>query len=162
MIILSHISYPTLLFVLLAKWLNLDYSVYHLAILILFSVFPDIDFLYHKFVKNGKYDYTFMHHKWVLHWPILYLPLVMAALLYPSQYLLLAIIGIYSHLVLDSFMSGDGIMWLYPFSRKFYNFFGEGIRNRHGHEWLNAYRKTNIYKIDMVCFGILLLILARM
>lgn len=161
MIILSHIAYPSLIFMIIASLFGIDYSLSHLMILITFSLLPDIDLLFHLFIKKENYDSRFQHHKWFTHWPISYLPLF--ALLYfsPSMGILMACLGIFSHLLLDTFFSGDGIMWFYPFSRRFYNFFGHELKNSHGAEWLRNYMKKRIYKVDIVSFMALLIILIK-
>ena len=56
MIILSHIAYPSLIFMILANLLGIEYSISHLMILIVFSMLPDIDLLFHLFVKKENYD----------------------------------------------------------------------------------------------------------
>ena len=56
MIILSHVTYPSLSYILASKLFNLQYSFFYFSTLIISSVLPDFDFLFHKLVKKGKFD----------------------------------------------------------------------------------------------------------
>ena len=159
MIVLGHISYPSLAFIIFAKILGIEYSMPHLLLLMLFSILPDMDFFFHALVRKGKYDSSFQHRKWFTHWPISYSPLLVLLYFYPSMALFVACLGIYSHLALDTLFCDDGIMVFYPFSKKFYNFFGSKFRNTHGVEWLRVYKKQMIFKLDVVSFISLLIIL---
>jgi membrane-bound metal-dependent hydrolase YbcI (DUF457 family) len=156
MILNSHFAYPVLLFVLIAKLFGITYSAYHLVIVILFALLPDIDFFYHGLVKKGKYDDTFKHHEWFTHWPVFYAPLLILLILFPSFNLLLICGAIYSHLILDSFFV-NGIMWLHPFSKRKFAFFK--IDHCHGWEWYKFYKTKPIYKIDMIATIIALVFL---
>ena len=156
---LSHTSYPSLLFIIIARLMDIQYALFDILILIFFSLLPDLDFLFHKFVKKKKFDLDFQHHKWFTHWPITYTPLLVLLFFYPNFKLFLICYGIYSHLILDTFLCGDGMMWFYPFSKKFFNFFSKKTKGKHGRDWLNVYKKTLIYKVDIVAFVILLTVL---
>lgn len=162
MILLSHLSYPFLGFLLLAKLFGIGYSSKELLLLMVFSILPDLDFFYHALKRGGWQEYTLKHHKWVSHWPIVYSPLIAAAFIYPEKGVIIACAAVYFHLLLDTFASGDGIMWLYPFSKKFYNFFSEGYKDKHGHAWFKAYAERRLYKIDLISYTTLLIVLARM
>jgi len=155
----SHASYPTLIFIAAETLISSQYSLQDLLILIFFSIFPDLDFIFYKFIKKGSFNSNFQHHKWLTHWPIIYSPLLIALAFFPSFKLLLITYGIYSHLIMDTFLAGDGIMWLYPFSKKFFNLFAEKTTNNHGKDWFNIYKKMLIYKIDILAFVIVLLVI---
>ncbi|MFC1728408.1 metal-dependent hydrolase [Nanoarchaeota archaeon] len=144
---MSHMSYPALLFVIISKLFGITYSISDLLILILFAALPDFDFLFHRLVKRGKFDAGFRHHDWFTHWPITYLPLVVLLIIFPTFKMLLAVLGLYSHFVLDLFL-GNGIMWFYPFSKKKYGFFK--ITGCHGWDWFKVYRGKLIYKFDVI------------
>jgi len=159
MIVLGHIAYPTLTFMLLAKLLNIYYTSSDLMLLMIFSFLPDIDLLIHYVAKNGNTNEVPQHHNWFTHWPITYVPLIIALILYPHLKLFLITFGIYAHIMLDMVFSGDGIMFFYPFSKKYYNFLSEKTKNRHGPDWFSAYRKLPIYKIDIIAFVLLVAML---
>lgn len=159
MTILSHASYPSLLFIIITRLLYIQYSLSDLLILIFFSILPDIDFLFYKFIKRKKYDSNFQHHKWFTHWPITYVPLLILLLFFPSLKLFLICYGLFSHLILDTFLAGDGMMWFYPFSKKFFNIFAKKTNNHHGPEWFNIYKKIFIWKIDILAFAVLLIMI---
>ena len=156
MTVLSHASYPSLLFIIVAKLFDIQFSLFDLLILVFFSILPDLDFLFHKFIKRQKYNSNFQHHKWFTHWPITYVPLLILLFFFPGLKLFLICYGLFSHLVLDTFLAGDGMMWFYPFSKKFFNLFAQKINNHHGQEWFNIYKKMTIWKIDIVAFIVLL------
>lgn len=161
MIALGHVSYPTLAFIIFAELLGIEYTTSHLLLLMVFSILPDMDFFFHTLVRKRKYDATFQHRKWFTHWPVFYSPLLVLLLFHPSMILFIACLGIYSHLALDTLFCDDGIMVFYPFSRKFYNFLGSKFRNAHGIEWLKVYKKQRIFKLDILSFISLMIILIK-
>lgn len=152
----SHISYPTLLFVTAAEVSHIEYSLSDLLILIFFSILPDLDFLFHKLIKGKGFDSEYQHHKWFSHWPIYYTPFLILFLIFPGLKLFLICYALFCHFILDSFLAGDGIMWFYPFSKKFFNFFAKKTNNHHGQEWFNIYKKMVIWKIDILAFTVLI------
>jgi hypothetical protein len=160
MIILSHISYPALLFIIIAQLFSIHYSLFDILILIFFSTLPDLDFVFSKLFMGRKYDNNFQHHKWFTHWPIIYSPLLILLFIFPSLELFLVCFGIFSHFGMDTFLAGDGIMWFYPFSKKFFNFFAKNIKDHHGWKWFQIYKKMIVYKIDIIAFIFLLLLLS--
>lgn len=184
---LSHLSYPFLFFVLIANIFRIDYSFSDLLILMFFSALPDSDVLifaifnkkHKKFsladfknlifvstlpnfisltkkIKDLKEDIH--HHSWPTHIPIVYAPLVGLLFLLPNLKLILVCFAIYSHFILDSILGG-GIMWLYPFSKRFFSFLPGGLKNYCGLAYFKAYKQTIFYKIDFFAFVILLIIL---
>ncbi|MBU1906504.1 MAG: metal-dependent hydrolase [Candidatus Omnitrophica bacterium] len=159
MTILSHAAFPSLLFIIAAKLLHIQYFLSDVLILIFFSILPDFDFLFHRFIKKRKYDLNFQHHKWFTHWPITYALLLILLLFFPNLKLFLICYGLFSHLILDTFLSGNGIMWFYPFSKKFFNLFAKELNNYHGQDWFSIYKKKIIWKIDILAFVILLIVL---
>jgi len=122
-------------------------------------VLPDLDFLFYKFVKKGRYDSNFRHRQWFTHWPITYAPLLVLLFFFPSFKLFLICYGLFSHLILDTFLAGDGMMWFYPFSKEFFNLCAKKTNNHHGREWFDAYKGMAAYKIDILSFIVLLSIL---
>lgn len=89
-----------------------------------FGFLPDIDFFLvffktRKFISNERIN----HRRFLTHAPFLYLLIfVISYLLFPNYHYLswAFIIGTWSHFIIDTF-SAEGILWLYPFSNKFYN-----------------------------------------
>lgn len=161
MIPLGHISYPTLVFMLFAYVFKIGYSFSDIMLLIFFSMLPDLDIVVHYILNSGKIDNNARHHAWFTHWPITYTPFLILFLIYHNMNFFLMTFGIYFHLLLDIFFSGDGIMWFYPFSKKYFNFFADKTKNRIGFEWLAAYKKLPIFKIDIISFSALMFILFR-
>lgn len=159
MIFLAHAAYPALLFAIFAKFSSTTYSLFDFLILIFFSILPDLDFLFYKIFKKGKYDSDFQHHQWPSHWPIIYLPLFILLILFPNLKLFLICYGLLSHFIMDTFLSGDGIMWLYPFSKRFFSLCDKKTKGCHGIKWFKLYKKKTIYKIDLLGFVALLFLL---
>lgn len=89
------------------------------------SIAPDLDMVYFYLIDHRQTH----HHKYVTHWPLLWLCLVVAAILWirvsrfskASCLSLVFIVGGVLHLILDSFV-GD-IWWLAPFGGKPYAMF---------------------------------------
>jgi len=59
---------------------------------------------------------------------------------------------------LDTFLAGSGIRWLYPFTTKAVNMFSKKTNNYHGQKWLKIYKKTVIWKIEILALAVLLII----
>lgn len=156
---LGHVSCPTLLFILIAQLFNIQYSWSDLLILIFFSILPDFDFLFYRFVKKKNFDSDFDHHKWFTHWPITYTPLLILLLFFPRLKLFLICYGLYFHLILDTFLAGSGIRWLYPFSKKALNLFAKKTNSYHGEEWFKVYKKTVMWKTEIGALAILIIVL---
>ncbi len=73
------------------------------------SILPDIDF----FLLDRKH----FHRKCLIHTPIFWLFMIAVLSLTPLAIVgLFTAIGVFSHLILDTF--DWGIMWLYPFDKK--------------------------------------------
>jgi len=185
--ILSHISYPALFFMLMAKIFGIHYCFWDLIVLISFSIFvdfdllfrsvvkqkgqkfsfsdlliltlfsvtPDFNFIFRKLLKKEHFD-SLSHHEWLTHSPLTYSPLLAILFFRPNLGLFLVCLGIYSHFILDSFFGG-GIMWLYPFSKKALSFFQWKFRNLENLDYFAAYKKTIVYKIDLIAFLLVLI-----
>lgn len=84
------------------------------------SLVPDIDLaiylLKHK-LKNNQFAH---HHRDLLHKPIFFLIPGIALYLISPEFGSIWIVGTLLHFVHDTFEGGWGIMWLYPFSKKYY------------------------------------------
>jgi membrane-bound metal-dependent hydrolase YbcI (DUF457 family) len=94
-----------------------------LFISIIFSLGPDLDFIFHYFKRGDtKYDYK---HRDLIHYPLLYLPIgtFLIFLLFGKIWALTFLFTSFSHFIHDSIGIGWGIKWLYPFSRKNIAFF---------------------------------------
>lgn len=155
---LGHISCPSLIFILIARLFHIQYSWSDLLILVFFSILPDIDFLFYKFVKKKSFDSNFDHHRWFTHWPITYTPLLILLFFSSSLKLFLICYALFFHLVLDTFLAGSGIRWLYPFTTKAVNMFSKKTKNHYGQEWLKIYKKTVMWKIEILALAVLLII----
>ena len=97
---------------------------------------PDLDMFYFHFVDHGKVH----HHQYLTHWPVLWLALLAAALLWNRWHASRAalLLGIFAlggvlHLVLDTLV-GD-VWWLMPWVNEPYAFFT--VTARHQPWWLN-------------------------
>lgn len=83
---------------------------------ILFSLFPDIDFLYWIKKKDSN-------HRKFPHYPIIYLVLFIILFFIDRFFSLLFFLPILFHLIHDSFFLGWGVKWFWPFSKKSFKFF---------------------------------------
>jgi len=122
----------------------------------LFGILPDLDYLWYAYQKTGfEYSSDFRHHTWISHtFPFYW---IISAIIY--------IFGIYKdnknikeiaklfaagtsiHLLQDTIGSGDGIMLLYPFSKKMG---GIGLLGLHGNEWEAKYVKSPIFIVELI------------
>lgn len=152
---ISHITYPALAYTLLTHVTSIPYSAHILSTLIVTGIIPDLDVIYQKVILKRPFDHTFQHHLWLSHWPVTYLPLVFLSAITGNPYVYAVTAGLYSHLVLDTFFVADGIMWLFPFSKKMYCFFGKHTKGHHGKEWFSIYKTLPIFKIDLLSFIVL-------
>jgi membrane-bound metal-dependent hydrolase YbcI (DUF457 family) len=134
----------------------------------LFAVLADIDIVWWLIKKgsSGLGDSVGGHHAYITHVPFFYL---LAALLAYSfmryrssgKWLVTAgLLGAMSHFVLDSFLIGWGIMWLYPFSSKLigWNIVTYRYRSEWGDEWLRHYL---VHPFALIEYGFILLALVR-
>lgn len=149
---LSHLSYPyvfaNLVALLFGKTISWEYNL----LIILFSLFPDFDYvpdyIRQKF-KTGKYKIP-NHHSFPSHWPIVYVPLIIVALVTLEPFFIIAATAIYLHLFMDVFFCNQGIMVFYPFSKKWYNFMAKKTANKNGFDWNKAYKTLWISYVDKV------------
>lgn len=135
-----------------------------IALAILFALLPDIDgiLLIIRRIKGEKskaFGAEFKHHEYPTHFPIIYSPLIILAIVLPNIYTISIVTGIYLHLFLDSFYTSDGIKWLYPLKDKYYGSLSEGIKGKHGMFWQSEYMGTPFYKLEFVFLVISCLIL---
>jgi hypothetical protein len=86
----------------------------------LIGLLPDADGLVAMAVKRERpMAQKVQHHKYVTHTPLFYLLItLLLALVVPAQTAMLFGVLMFLHLVLDSWATDDGIMWLWPISRK--------------------------------------------
>jgi len=161
--ILAHISYPYILANLVAFFMDIKIPWEYNLLIVLFSLFPDIDvavdFIKQLFSK-GKYDLPPKHHQNATHWPIVYVPLLALALITMEPFFLIAVSAIYLHLFMDIFYCSQGVMIFYPFSTKWYYLLSDKTKNKDGWEWNKTYKKLKIYTIDRWAFFIILTHLA--
>ena len=162
---LAHLSFPYIILVIVSYLLGINITGEHIILLLIFSVLPDFDLVVHfiiKKTKGEKFSFNINHHKWLSHWPIFYAPFLILFIIHPSITTFVMMYGLYSHLLLDTFADGHGIMWLKPLSKKWFNYFAEKTRGKLGLKWLKAYTKTVFYKTERITAIIMMLhILAR-
>jgi membrane-bound metal-dependent hydrolase YbcI (DUF457 family) len=116
---------------------------------------PDWDYLWYMISKKGiKYESDFRHHTWITHtFPFYW---VISGLIYlvgiiikkPSlknQATIFAV-ATSTHLAQDMVGSGDGIMALYPATKKMY---GVGLSGLHGKAWNDNYVKSPSYLVEI-------------
>ncbi len=158
--LISHLAYPYLLFNLIAWILKWQVPIeYNLAILF-FSILPDLDYVLDFFrqkINGKKYQVPLKHHYWPSHWPIIYVPIFVVAIITGELFFIIAASAILLHLIMDMFFCNEGMMFFYPYSNKWYNFFSKNTKEKNGLNWNKAYEKLLIYKFDKVA-GILVII----
>jgi hypothetical protein len=106
-----------------AEYFGIPASPWLIAFGIAAALLPDIDVLTILLTKRW-------HHRTYTHYPLLWLPMcALAFVLLPLPYATLLTLGVYAHLIHDTFGIGWwGIAWLWPFSRRRFLFFPEKER----------------------------------
>jgi hypothetical protein len=90
------------------------------------ALLPDIDIL--TIPLLGKW-----HHRTHTHFPILYVPLsILAFLLVEPLYATIFTLGVFAHLVHDTFGIEWGIAWLWPFTPRKFLVFPSELKPTHG------------------------------
>jgi hypothetical protein len=97
-----------------------EVSAATLGIVVILSVLPDLDsmfaFLFRKWRPGQK---KLDHHDYVTHTPIFYICLSIAVWVGIGKDLgILIFLLTLTHLVIDSYGTADGIMWLWPMSKR--------------------------------------------
>ncbi|CAN5751626.1 hypothetical protein BH11PAT2_BH11PAT2_01710 [soil metagenome] len=97
------------------------------ALFILFGIgsalLPDIDIVTMLF---GSWK-----HRTHTHYPIVYIPLAVLVFIFLGPaYGVLFMLGVYAHLIHDTFGIGWGIAWLWPFSQRKFLLFPDGARRK--------------------------------
>ncbi len=131
MLPLAHICGSYILLLVYYNFFAFNESFLVTIVCLVFSLVPDLDLIY--FFRKG----SVMHHNWITHTPMPYFLLSMTIfLLFEKEIGLGILIGAMSHMFMDCIGSGDGIMLLWPISKRKFALFR---LNSHGFEWLKKY-----------------------
>jgi len=125
------------------------------------SLLPDVDTIWVRANQQRQgFQGRVNHHEYFSHTPALYL---IAALILacwaPWQTVLLFVGVTLGHLVLDSWATDDGIMWLYPFRRKQYALLprpihGDGLYGREFYRHYYSLRHFLVAESALVLGGL--------
>jgi hypothetical protein len=126
-----------------------------IALSILFGLLPDFDMvIFLKYIIKGERSKlsgtTFKHHEFPTHFPLLYSPLIVVAIIIPHIYTLSMVTAVYLHFFMDTFYTSDGIKWLYPFNKKFYLLSSAKTGGKQGIYWEKEYQTTFFYKLEFI------------
>lgn len=116
--------------ILLSIWTSwffqIDLTFFLIFLGIVFSLFPDIDFLV-EFIKHGSVGGKIIReHRELIHFPLLYIPVILIVFtLFGTIWATFLGLGLLAHFLHDSIGIGWGIKWLWPFSKKTYKLFSE-------------------------------------
>ncbi len=104
-------------------YFEIKLTVFLILVSILFTLLPDLDFLWALF-RKGKAGARHSHRE-VAHHPIILIPVgFLFLVLFNKVYALLFFAAIFWHFLNDSIFLGFGVHWLWPFSNKYFSFFG--------------------------------------
>lgn len=108
---------------LLSKIFHFELTNTYILFGILFSLLPDIDFIWYK-IFSGKNKHVQDHkHRDILHYPILYLIFGVILFYFLNIHLLvLFLVCSFFHFMHDSIGIGWGIQWFFPFKKNYYQF----------------------------------------
>ena len=102
-----------------AEYFGVQASPWFVVLGIAVTLLPDIDII--TLPLLGKW-----YHRTHTHFPIVWMPIcALAFVAFDPMYAILLTLGIYAHLVHDTFGIGWGIAWLWPFSHRKYLLFPE-------------------------------------
>jgi len=87
---------------------------------ILCSLLPDVDLIFYSLKHNLRNNQFAHHHRDFLHKPIFFLVPGIALFLLSPEFGFILTLTTLLHFVHDTFEGGWGIMWLYPFSKKYF------------------------------------------
>ena len=106
------------------------------------GLLPDADSLIATIVRRQwPNQQKLRHHQFSTHTPLLYLVItLLVSLVVPAQTAILVGVLALTHLVLDSWATDDGIMWLWPMSRQQFSLFPRRLHAGGAHG-LRFYRR---------------------
>ena len=120
------IAFGIFLAMLASKFFHRELGAFLISICILFTLFPDFDFMVEWALHGSVGGKVIREHREISHFPLTFIPVVFAVWLAAGGFW--AIIfgcGILFHFLHDSMGIGWGIKWWWPFSRKAFKFFSE-------------------------------------
>jgi hypothetical protein len=134
-----------------------------LGLAALAGLLPDLDALVVMAAKRQRpHQQKVQHHKYVTHTPLFYLVLtVLLSLFVPAGTALLFGVLMFTHLVLDSWMTDDGIMWLWPLDHKQFALFPRdlhegGVFGREFYRRALRYKSMIVPELALVLCGMAL------
>lgn len=112
----------THIFISLALYLitGHDFNLYHLALVSIGSLLPDADYTYSKLGKYNPFA-PLMKHRGMFHTILGCLLFKYVALGFGIDTWYPLVFGYISHLLADT-LTATGIMWAFPFNKKYYSF----------------------------------------
>jgi len=93
---------------------------------------PDIDIFYYFFkARSVRFEEGTTHRSYITHTPFFWIAVAFLVLLFTRSEVSALIMGLgsLSHIFFDSFGSGNGVMWFWPFSKKKVLFFNYVDKN---------------------------------
>ncbi len=97
---------------------------------------------------------SFRHHEYPTHYPLLYTPLIVITIFLPNVYTFTMVTAVYLHFITDMFYTSDGIRWLAPFNKKFFQLMSKKTLNIHGAYWAKVYMGTPFYFLEFGLLGV--------
>ena len=91
----------------------------------LVGLLPDVDGIVAMMAKRERpMQQKVQHHRYVTHTPLFYLLIaLLLSLVVQREMAILFGVLVFAHLILDSWATDDGIMWLWPLSRRQFSLF---------------------------------------
>lgn len=122
----THLAFGILVSLLYLEFFDIKNKILFFLIIMLFSVFPDIDMPKSKIGKNNKIISRIINlifgHRGILH--TIYLPLILFLVFYRLNYemAIAILLGYFSHIFMDA-LTKMGVMPFYPLINKKINGF---------------------------------------
>lgn len=183
----SHLGLALITSVIFSKLFHIELTPTFILLNIIFNYLPDSDIPIELLQRGriGGKEHGF--HREVTHTPLIYIPIsILVSLVFGLPWAVIFITGVYLHILFDSFGSGWGTMWFWPFSTNRFKLFTDqktgkyspyqiaiwdkkefkAMALKHGDDdWFkNIYLKFHtlfLIEIIIVIVGLLIIIAAR-
>jgi hypothetical protein len=108
-----------------------EFSAATVGIVVFLSILPDLDAIPAFLFRNWRPGYKKLnHHDYVTHTPIFYICMSIAVWIGIGKELAILFFFLtMTHLLLDSLGTDDGIMWLWPISRRKFSLFPRNLHD---------------------------------
>ena len=153
---IGHLSAGYLFAYFFLKRANVEDRKLWLGVGTFLGLLPDSDCLAYPFLAaymGWDRAVRISHHAWITHTPLFYVLLGLLVVIYSKKLGCLVTGESLLHLLCDSVVPEDGIMWLFPLS---YRKFSLCPNNLHGWAWISFYVHTYGFALELALLALAL------